>query len=129
MIISEKFSGRSSAVLAAMIAFVLTIVIVVLAVVFTYRFLYASRIILYALVAAGLVINFGVKKILSAVPWIISAVLAVTVAMYALGGQFFFNEDAKIFIAQKLSPQNLSPKKTFSLLTIGLMLEFREKIF
>lgn len=115
--------------LVAIISFVLTLAIVVFAVVFTFRFLFASRIILYALVAAGMAIQFVAKKILIAVPWMLSAVAAVTFGFFALARQFFVNEDAKLFIARKLSPQNSPHEKTFSLLTIGLMLELREKFF
>lgn len=129
MILSEKIFGRSIAVLVSIISVVLVLWFVAFVAVYTYRFLFASRIFSYVLVAARLIIQFVAKKFLLAVPWIISAVLAVTVALYALGRQFFFNEDAKLFIEQKLSPQNLSYEKTFSLLTIGLMLELHEKIF
>lgn len=125
----EKISGRSSAVLVAMLAFVLSAVIVVFAIVFTTRFLFCSRIILYTLITAWLAIKFAAKKILLAVPWIISAVIAVTIFFYALGRQFFGAGDAKIFMTQKLSPQNLPHEKTFSLLIIGLTLELHEKFF
>ena len=119
----EKISGRSIAVLAAIISFVLVAAIFVFAVRVT------PKIFLYTLVAAGLAIKFVAKKILLAVPWIISAVVAGTIAFIALGRQFFGAGDAKIFMTQKLSPQNLPHEKTFSLLIIGLTLELHEKFF
>ena len=109
--------------LVAIISFVLVAAIFVVAVWLT------PKIFLYTLVAAWLAIKFAAKKILLAVPWIISAAVAGTIAFIALGRQFFVNEDAKIFIARKLSPQNLPHEKTFSLLIIGLTLELHEKFF
>ena len=101
--------------------------VVLVAIIFFFAVRLMPKIFLYALVAAWLAIQFIVKKFFDAVPWIISGVIAVTIVFYALGRQFFFDEDAKIFVARKLSPRNLPQEKTFSLLTIGLMLELQEK--
>ena len=101
---------------------------VFVAIIFIFAVKTLPRIILYALVAAGMAIKFVAEKIFVAVPWIISAVVALSIVFYALGRQFFFGEDAKVFVTQKLSPQNLPQEKTFALLTIGLTLELHEKI-
>ena len=111
--------------LAAIISFVLTLAVVVVAVVFTFRFLFASRIILYAVTAAGMSIQFVAKKILLAVPWIISAVVAVTIGFVGLGRQFFGAGDAKLFVEKFLPPRDFE-RKTFSLAVIELMLAVRE---
>ena len=109
--------------------FAAIISVVLVAAIFVFAVRVTPKIFLYTLVAAWLAIKFAAKKILLAVPWIISAVIAVTIFFYALGRQFFVNKDAKIFIARKLSPQNLPHEKTFSLLIIGLTLELHEKFF
>ena len=108
--------------LAAIISFVLVALIFVSAV----RLL--PKIFLYALVAAGMAIQFVAKKILVAVPWIISAVVAVTFGLYALARQFFGAGDAKLFIEKFLPPREFE-RETFSLAVIELMLEVREKFF
>ncbi len=108
--------------LVAIISFVLVAMIFVFAVRLT------PKIFLYALVAAGLAIQFVVKKIFVAVPWIISAVVAVTFGFYALGRQFFGAGDAKNFVERFLPPREFE-RETFSLAVIELMLEVREKFF
>ena len=109
--------------------FAAIISVVLVAAIFVFAVRVTPKIFLYTLVAAGLAIKFVAKKILLAVPWIISAVIALTIAFIALGRQFFGAGDAKIFMSQKLSPQNLPHEKTFSLLIIGLTLELHEKFF
>ena len=111
---------------AAIIAFVLALAIVVFAVVFTTRFLFCSRIILYALVAVGMLIKFVAKKLLGAVPWIISAVIALSIGFVGLGRQFFGGADAKLFVERFLPPRE-SDRESFSLALIELMLVIREK--
>ncbi|MBR1646698.1 MAG: hypothetical protein IJ685_07975 [Selenomonadaceae bacterium] len=108
-----------------MLVKIISVVLVALIFVFAVRLM--PKIFLYVIVAAGMAIKFVAKKIFDAVPWTISAVIAVTIVFCALGRQFFVNEDAKIFVARKLSPQNLPHEKTFALLTIGLILELHEK--
>ena len=70
---------------------------------------------------------FVAKKILIAVPWIISAAGAVTVGFVALGRQFFNEGNAKIFVERFLPPRDFS-RKTFSLAMIELMLVFHAEI-
>lgn len=69
-----------------------------------------------------------IKKLIGAVPWGISAICASAFVFYALGRQFFFKEDAKLLIAEKLPPRFDIRQRSFSLLTIELIMVIRELI-
>ena len=82
---------------------------------------------LYGLVAIALLIQFVAKKFLIAVPWTIAAVVAVTVGLFALGLQFFGEDDAKRFVEKFLPPRDFE-RKTLSLALIELMIVLHGKI-
>ena len=86
---------------------------------------YLPKVFLYGLVAAGMSIQFVAKKFFIAVPWIISALVAVTIGFVGLGRQFFGADDAKLFVEKFLPPREFE-RKTFSLAVIELMLIVRE---
>ena len=105
---------------AAIIAFALV------AAIFVYAVRVTPKIFLYALVAVGMLIRFVAKKLFGAVPWIISAVVALTIGFIALGRQFFVGTDAKLFVERFLPPREVG-RETFSLALIELMIVTREK--
>lgn len=110
--------------LSAIISLVLAVVSVILVV---KLLLLAPTILLYALVTAGLAIKFVAKKILGAIPWIVSALVATTVGFIGLGRQFFGAGSAKSFVEQFLPPRDFE-RETLSLTLIELMIIVREKI-
>lgn len=110
--------------LSAIISLVLAVVSVILVV---KLLLLAPTIFLYALVTAGLAIKFVAKKILIAIPWIVSALVAGTVGFIGLGRQFFGAGSAKSFVEQFLPPRAFE-RETLSLTLIELMIVVHEKI-
>lgn len=110
--------------LSAIISLVLAVVSVILVV---KLLLLAPTILLYALVTAGLLIKFVAKKILGAIPWIVSALVAATVGFIGLGRQFFGAGSAKSFVEKFLPPRGFE-RETLSLTLIELMIVVREKI-
>lgn len=107
--------------------FAAIISVALVAVIFVYAVRVTPKIFLYALVAVGLVIKFVAKKLFGAVPWIISAVVALTIGFFALGRQFFGAGDAKRFVERFLPPREVA-RESFSLALIELMIVTREKI-
>ena len=107
--------------------FAAIISVVLVAVIFVYAVRVTPKIFLYALVAAGMLIRFVAKKLFGAVPWIISAVVALTIGFVALGRQFFVGTDAKLFVERFLPPREVN-RETFSLAVIELILVVREKL-
>ena len=103
-----------------------TISVALVAAMFVFAVRVTPKIILYALVAVGLAIKFVAKKLFGAVPWIISAAVALTIAFVGLGRQFFVGEDAKRFVERFLSPREVG-RETFSLTVIELILVVHEK--
>ena len=109
-----------------MLAAIISVVLV--AAIFVFAVRVTPRILLYALVAAGMLIRFVAKKLFDAVPWIISAVVALTIGFVGLGRQFFGAGDAKLFVERFLPPREFE-RETFSLAVIELMIVTREKLF
>ena len=107
--------------------FAAIISVALVAVIFVYAVRVTPKIFLYALVAVGMLIKFVAKKLLDAVPWILSAVIALSIGFVGLGRQFFGAGDAKRFIERFLPPRDVD-RETFSLTLIELMLVTREKI-
>ena len=108
--------------------FAAIISVALVAVIFVYAVRVTPKIFLYALVAVGMLIKFVAKKLFGAVPWIISAVVALMIGFIGLGRQFFVGEDAKLFVERFLPPREVE-RKTFSLALIELMIVTREKLF
>lgn len=108
--------------------FAAIISVVLVAAIFVFAVRLTPKIFLYMLVAVGLLIKFVAKKLLGAVPWIISAVVALAVGFVGLGRQFFVGADAKLFVERFLPPREVE-RETFSLAVIELMLVVREKLF
>ena len=110
-----------------MIAAIISFFLVIWIFIFAIRIL--PRLFIYGVVLIFMAIQFAVKKISLAPPflWIISAIYAVSYGLYALGRQILFNrflpeENAKALIAEKLPHQYNLRKRSFSLLIIELML-------
>ena len=82
---------------------------------------------LYGLVAVVLLIQFVAKKILVALPWTVAAFVALTVGFFALGRQFFLEDNAKRFVEKFLPPREFE-RETLSLALIELMIILHEKI-
>ena len=108
--------------------FAAIISVALVAVIFVYAVRLTPKIFLYALVATGMLIKFVAKKLLEAVPWTISAVVALTIGFLGLGRQFFGGADAKLFVERFLPPREVG-RETFSLAVIELILVVREKLF
>ncbi|MCR5834460.1 MAG: hypothetical protein K6G55_07430 [Selenomonadaceae bacterium] len=110
-----------------MFGVLVTIVVVVFSLLIVLALIMKSpKIFLYGLVAIGLAIQFVAKKIVTALPWTVGAIAALTVGFYSLGQQFFELGDAKSFVETFLPPRD-SQRKTLSLALIELMMVFREK--
>ena len=86
------------------------------------------KIFLYGLATVCMAAAFVAKHALRSVPWIIAAGGATAFLFFALGLQIFGAGDAKNFLEKFLPPRELPRKRTLSLLTIELMLEFRKII-
>lgn len=84
------------------------------------------RIFIGGLVLAILTLRFLKKYICIALPWIMAAGGALIFGVYALGQQFFYGRDAKFFLEQRLPPRE-TPRETFLLAMIELMLILRKK--
>ena len=111
-----------------MISAIISVIFVVLCVVFGVKLLLLiPTILLYGLVAIGLLIKFVAQKILIAVPWLMSAVVALTIGFIGLGRQFFGAGNAKYFAEKFLPPRNFE-RETFSLTLIELMIAVHQKI-
>ena len=84
------------------------------------------KIFLYGVATVFMAAAVVVKHAWRSVPWIIAAGGALAFTFYALGRQFFTNEDAKLVIERRLPPRER--QRTLSLLTIELMLSLRERL-
>ena len=100
-----------------MINALLTLLILVV----TIRLLpYFAKIFFYIIVLVFLLIK-------TAVPWIISALYALTFCFFALVRQLFTGENAKAFLEQTLPPREVK-HETLSLVLIELMIDFHKKL-
>ena len=111
-----------------MISAIISVIFVVLCVVFGVKLLLLiPTILLYGLVAIGLLIKFVAQKILIAVPWIIAAIVALAVGFIGLGRQFSGAGNAKYFVEKFLPPRDFE-RETISLTLIELMIAVHQKI-
>ena len=108
--------------------FAAIISVALVAVIFVFAVRVTPKIFLYALIAAGMLIKFVAKKLFGAVPWTISAIVALTIGFIGLGRQFFGAGDAKLFV-ERFLPLREFERETFSLTLIELMIVTREKLF
>ena len=106
-----------------MVVAIISVVLLALSVAVIVRFF--PKIFLYGVVAIVMAIQFVAKKILIAVPWIISAFVALVIGFVALGRQFFGAGNAKVFAEGFLPPREVE-RETFSLTLIEIMLETRK---
>lgn len=68
------------------------------------------------------------ERFLDSLLWIMAAFTALLFTFRALGRQFFIGEDAKLLIAEHLTPRRNLRERTISLLAIELMLDIREDL-
>ena len=66
------------------------------------------------------------ERFLDSLLWIMAAFTALLFTFRALGRQFFIGEDAKLLIAEHLTPRRNLHERTISLLAIELMLDIRK---
>ncbi len=67
-----------------------------------------------------LFVPFVAKKLALAVPWLISAIVALGLTIYAFGRHFLHGENAIVFLEKLIPQRGFSRRTDFSLLVIAL---------